>query len=88
MYYQKVLNLSMLKSVPGALSPDVKWTVREADRPPPSAVEVKNAWSYPSTQPYIFMAWYLLKLRYSFTLPYLTLPYLTSLEILTSRKRY
>jgi hypothetical protein len=31
--------------------------VREADHPPPSSAEVKNAWSYTSTFQYVFMAW-------------------------------
>jgi hypothetical protein len=30
---------------------------READRSPPSSVQVKNAWSYTSTPQYVFMAW-------------------------------
>jgi hypothetical protein len=34
--------------VPGALSPWVKRSVREADHSPPSSAEVKNAWSYTS----------------------------------------
>jgi hypothetical protein len=34
---------------------------READHLPPSNAEVKNAWSYTSTLPYVFMAWCLIK---------------------------
>jgi hypothetical protein len=47
----------------GALSwgGGVKKPVHEADHSPPSSVEVKNAWSYMSTAPYIFMAWCLVK---------------------------
>jgi hypothetical protein len=32
--------------------------------------ELKNTWSYTSTPPYVFMAWYLVKNRDNFTLPY------------------
>jgi hypothetical protein len=46
--------------------PGVKQPGREADHSPPSSVEVKNIWSYTSTQPYVFMAWYLVK-RKDFT---------------------
>jgi len=35
----------------------------EADHSPPSSAEVKNAWSYTSTPPYVFMAWCLVKYR-------------------------
>jgi hypothetical protein len=41
----------------------VKWTGREA----PPTDEVKNAWSYISTPPYVFMAWYLVQQRDNFT---------------------
>jgi hypothetical protein len=37
--------------VPVALSLDVKQPGCEADHPPPSSAEVKNAWSYTSTPP-------------------------------------
>jgi hypothetical protein len=33
----------------------------QADHQPPSSSEVKNAWSYTSTSPYIYMAWFLIK---------------------------
>jgi len=36
---------------------------------PPSSAEVKT-WSYTSTPPYVFMAWYLVKHRNIFALPY------------------
>jgi hypothetical protein len=41
-----------------------------------SSVEVKNAWSYTSTLPYIFMAWYILKHRdnCTFTFYHICLP--------------
>jgi hypothetical protein len=47
----------------GALSQGVKWLGNEADHSPPSSAKVKNAWSYTSTPPYIFMAWCLVKYR-------------------------
>jgi hypothetical protein len=52
--------------VPGALSPRVKQVGREGDHSLPSSVEVKNAWSYTSTPPYVFMALYLAKKRGNF----------------------
>jgi hypothetical protein len=32
-----------------------------------SSAEVKNTWSYTSTLPYLFMAWYFVKYRDNFT---------------------
>jgi hypothetical protein len=37
--------------------------VTEADHSPPSSAEDKNAWSYASTPPEVFMAWRLIKHR-------------------------
>jgi hypothetical protein len=51
----------------GALSLWVKRPGREADNTPPSTAEIKNAWNYISTPPYILMAWYLVKYRDNFT---------------------
>jgi hypothetical protein len=51
----------------GALSPGVKLPGREADHSPPSSAEVKNAWSYTSTSPFVFIAWCLVKYRDNFT---------------------
>jgi hypothetical protein len=51
----------------GALSPEVKRLGREADHSSISGAEVKNAWSYTSTPQYVFMVWYLVKLRDNFT---------------------
>jgi hypothetical protein len=42
--------------VPGAISPRVKRSGREADHSPPTSAEVKNTWIYKSTPPYAFMA--------------------------------
>jgi hypothetical protein len=57
--------------VPGALFPEIKRPGREDDYSPPSSVEVKNACSSVSTLQYVFMAWYLVKIRDNFTF-YLT----------------
>jgi hypothetical protein len=54
--------------VPGALSLGVKGTGREDNHLHPSRAEVKNAWSYTSVSPYVFMAWYIGKHRDKFTL--------------------
>jgi hypothetical protein len=40
----------------GVLSPGVKWPGPEADHPIPYRAEVKNAWIYTSTSPYVFMS--------------------------------
>jgi hypothetical protein len=40
----------------------------EDDHSSPTNPEVKNAWSYTSTPPYIFMAWSLVKHRGNFIL--------------------
>jgi hypothetical protein len=52
--------------VPAATSPGVKGQGCEADHSPPSSAEVK-AWSYTFTSIYVFMSWYLIKHRDSFT---------------------
>jgi len=48
----------------------VKRPGRETDHSPPSCTEVKNAWSYTCTPPYVFEACCLIKHRDNFTLPY------------------
>jgi len=53
--------------VPGAISQGVKRSEREADHPPPSSAEVKNAWSYTSAVPHVFMLWCFAKHRANFT---------------------
>jgi hypothetical protein len=45
----------------------------------PSSTEVKNAWSYTSTPPYVFLAWYLFK-------PKTTLPLHFGLHIKYNKK--
>jgi len=40
---------------------------READHSPTNAI-IKNAWSYASTSPYIFMAWCLIKNKENVTI--------------------
>jgi len=47
----------------GALSPAVKRPGHEADHSPTSSAEVKLAWSYTSTRPYVFTAWCLVEHR-------------------------
>jgi hypothetical protein len=42
--------------VPGALSPEVKLQVREADHLPTASSEVKKMWIYTSTPPYVLIA--------------------------------
>jgi hypothetical protein len=54
--------------VPAVLSLGVKRPGREADHSTPSSAEVKNAWSYTSTPPYVFVAWCSLKHRDNFLL--------------------
>jgi hypothetical protein len=49
--------------VPGALSPRIKRPRCKGDHSPPSSAEVKNAWSYTSITPYVFMAWCLVRHR-------------------------
>jgi hypothetical protein len=48
-----------------------KLPVLEADNPPLSSVEVKNARSYTTTPQYVFMVWHLVKHRdnLTFTVP-------------------
>jgi hypothetical protein len=53
--------------VPGALCVGVKPLGHEAEHPPPFSAEIKNAWSYSWTPPYVFMAWYLVKPTDNFT---------------------
>jgi hypothetical protein len=54
--------------VSGAVSMGVKRPGREAEHLPPSSAEVKNAWSYTSTQQYTFIAWCLVKNKHKATL--------------------
>jgi len=53
--------------VPGSRSLRIMRLYYEADHSPPSSPEVKNAWSYISNPPYVFMTWYLVKHRDKFT---------------------
>jgi hypothetical protein len=41
----------------GVFSPGIKRLGRETDLSPPSSAEVRNAWSYTSTHPYVIVAW-------------------------------
>jgi len=60
----------------GALSPGVKRPGHEANNSPSPSAEVKNAWSYAFTPPYVFMVCCLVKHRNNFTF---TLPLTTNL---------
>jgi hypothetical protein len=53
----------------GELTPTgLKWLGPEADFSLPSGAEIKNAWKYiPPLPQYVFMAWFLVKHRDSFT---------------------
>jgi hypothetical protein len=55
-----------LQWVPGILSAGEKRPRRSADPSPRNSAEVKNAWGYTSTIPYIFMSWCLVKHRNNF----------------------
>jgi hypothetical protein len=50
----------------GGSFPGVRRPGREADHSPPCSAEVKNAWSYTFTPPYVFMAWNFVKQRDNF----------------------
>jgi hypothetical protein len=54
---------SLIQWVPEAVFPGIKRPGREADHSPPSGADVKNAWSYTSTPPYVFVTWCLFKHR-------------------------
>jgi len=45
----------------GGSFPGSKAAGRKADHTPPSSAEVEITWSYTSTQPYVFMAWALVR---------------------------
>jgi hypothetical protein len=57
------LHTDQLRDLPNweALSQGIKQPRHEADHSPPSGAKVKNVWSYTSTPPCVFMAWYLIK---------------------------
>jgi len=48
-----------IQQVLGDTSPRAKEPGREGDNSPPSSTQIKNAWEYSSTPPYVFKAWYL-----------------------------
>jgi hypothetical protein len=52
----------------GVLSPEVRRPEREADHSHPTGAKVRKAWSYASSPPDVFMAWYLVKHTDSFTI--------------------
>jgi hypothetical protein len=51
----------LIQYVQAALSPGIKGLEREADYPPPSNADVKTEWSYTSTTPQVFTAWFIIK---------------------------
>jgi len=51
--------------VTGVISLGVEQPEHEADHSSPSRADSKNAWSYTSAPPYIFIAWCLIKNRLS-----------------------
>jgi hypothetical protein len=55
-----------IQLTPGALPSGLKRTGPKAMLPPPSNTEVKHAWSYTSTLPYVFIAWCLMRHRDSY----------------------
>jgi hypothetical protein len=57
----------------GGSFPGVKWPGCEADHSHISSAKVKNAWSYNSSSPYVFMAWCLVKHRDNFTFTFIEL---------------
>jgi hypothetical protein len=57
----------LIQSVPRTLHPGAKRSGREGGHSPPSGAEVRTAWSYTSTPPYVCMAWYFVKHRDNFT---------------------
>jgi hypothetical protein len=50
----------------GVLSSGLKWSEHEAGHWTPASAEVKNAWSYNSTPPYVHMVWCLVKYQEQF----------------------
>jgi len=56
-----------IQGVLGAFLWGVKCPGRKADHSPPSSAKVKNAWDYTFTLLYVFMVWYLVKHRDTFT---------------------
>jgi hypothetical protein len=59
---------SPVKWIPRALSSGVQWPGLKARDSPPSSWEVRNAWNYTSTLPYVFMEWCSVKPRDNFTI--------------------
>jgi hypothetical protein len=51
----------------GGSLPRIKRLELEADLSAPSSAEVKKAWSFTSTSPYVFMSWCLINHRHNFT---------------------
>jgi hypothetical protein len=56
-----------IQCVTGSISLGIKRVGCETDQSSPSSTEVKNAWSYTSTRPYVFMERELVSHRDNFT---------------------
>jgi len=67
--YRPALGLTQppLQRAAGAHIPWLKRYTHEAHHSRSASAEVKNAWSYTSTTPHVFIAWCLVKHRDSFT---------------------
>jgi len=72
---------SPIQWISWSVTPEIKWPGHEADHSPTSSTEVKNAWSYTSIRPYIFMVWYLYKLADNFTFYRQTQKWVTCLSV-------
>jgi hypothetical protein len=53
--------------VPRVLYPGLKRSGSESDHSSPCSAEIKNAWSYNSTPPFVFMARYFVMLKDTFS---------------------
>jgi hypothetical protein len=65
LFRKRIILPCRIQWVAVALSPGVKRPGREADHSPSPIAEVKNAWSYTSIPPYVFLVWCLVKYRLS-----------------------
>jgi len=59
-----------IQRLTGALSLGVKLPGCEVDHSLPSCSEIRNAWGYTSTLPYVFTSWYSVKHRLNLTFPF------------------
>jgi len=59
----------------------VPYPERVTDSSHPSSAEVMNEWSYTSTPQFVFMAWYLVKHKFTLTSRSLVLPFMVFIRI-------